>query len=197
MRPDVKLGIIVSLVVVTVMGGYYLYRGNREAPILVDELDASDLVNNDKARAKNTNSGIIGKKNSASTKRQAATRRDLQTARRNTVNSARKSGQAGTPPSSIPSNQRQSRRQSSSSPLSLASSSIGVAAPLLHRPAVLYRVITVLTMLALIGIVYVQIPNHTARLIGAGIIAVGGLVVLLRNGGRRTVNTSTGVPARA
>ncbi len=37
MRPDVKLGVVVSLVVVLVAGGYYLYRDSRESPILLSD----------------------------------------------------------------------------------------------------------------------------------------------------------------
>ncbi|MBU0719679.1 MAG: LysM peptidoglycan-binding domain-containing protein [Planctomycetes bacterium] len=37
MRPDVKLGVSISLVVVLVAGGYYLYRDDRERPIPVVE----------------------------------------------------------------------------------------------------------------------------------------------------------------
>lgn len=35
MRPDVKLGVVISLVFVLVAGGYYLYRDSREVPIPV------------------------------------------------------------------------------------------------------------------------------------------------------------------
>ncbi len=35
MRPDVKLGVVISLVIVLVAGGYYLYRGTDEASIPV------------------------------------------------------------------------------------------------------------------------------------------------------------------
>lgn len=37
MRPDVKLGVVVSLVVVLVAGGYYIYRDAREVPIPVSD----------------------------------------------------------------------------------------------------------------------------------------------------------------
>ena len=47
MRPDVKLGVVISLVVVLVAGGYYLYRDSREVPISVSDntLTASKLAN--------------------------------------------------------------------------------------------------------------------------------------------------------
>lgn len=35
MRPDVKLGLVISMVVVLVAGGYFLYRGNGEASVAV------------------------------------------------------------------------------------------------------------------------------------------------------------------
>lgn len=41
MRPDVKLGIVVSLVVVLGIGGYFLLSGKREAPIPVTSAPAS------------------------------------------------------------------------------------------------------------------------------------------------------------
>ena len=35
MRPDVKLGVVISMVIVFVAGGYYLYRDRTETPIPV------------------------------------------------------------------------------------------------------------------------------------------------------------------
>jgi|GEM_PF-2948411 len=51
MRPDVKLGIVISLVVVVVAGGYYVYRDARDVPIPVSGGPA------DLADAKNTTAG--------------------------------------------------------------------------------------------------------------------------------------------
>lgn len=45
MRPDVKLGIIASLIIVVVAGGYFLYRDKREAPILLSQGKPSKNTN--------------------------------------------------------------------------------------------------------------------------------------------------------
>ncbi len=50
-------------------------------------------------------------------------------------------------------------------------SSVAVAAPLLHRPIILRRVVTVIIGLGAVGIVYAEVPSTTAQLVCAGIIA--------------------------
>ncbi len=75
-------------------------------------------------------------------------------------------------------------------------SSIGVAAPLLHRPALLYRIVIILVTLAIIGIIMAEVPGQTARLITVGIVAAGGLAILLRGRGQQAANIGSGKPAR-
>lgn len=51
MRPDVKLGVVISLVVVLVAGGYYLYRDSREVPIPVTDDTMAAAGNADEPRS--------------------------------------------------------------------------------------------------------------------------------------------------
>ncbi len=74
-------------------------------------------------------------------------------------------------------------------------SSIAVAAPLLHRPVILRRVVTIIVGLSVVGIIYAEVPNATAQLVCAGITVALVIYSLMRSGGNQNYQTSAGAGA--
>lgn len=66
-------------------------------------------------------------------------------------------------------------------------STLAIAVPLVYRPRVLYNTVAVIATLLLIGVIYAEVPNNTARLVLCGLVAVVGIAWLVRhNTGPRT-----------
>ncbi len=124
MRPDVKLGIFASMIVMVVMGGYYLYRDGREAPIPVDGISANDLVEHAKTSAKkshgkaaNTAKSVRPSRRPSNNTRQAVKPRRQPTSRRNVARTPIRQGQTGAS-STSPVLQKQTQRSTSTTPRS-------------------------------------------------------------------------------
>ncbi len=75
MRPDVKLGIISSMIVVLVAGGYYFYRdgGDTAIPVSSDTIATGKKVAPNKRVANKTTRPISGDKRSTSNRRRPST----------------------------------------------------------------------------------------------------------------------------
>lgn len=75
-------------------------------------------------------------------------------------------------------------------------SSIGIATPLLYRPALLRAVVAIIAALMLIGVVYATINHATVQWVLSAIVAVSCLVYILKNkGAGKPARTSQSVTA--
>jgi len=61
-------------------------------------------------------------------------------------------------------------------------SSIGIATPLLYRPAILWKIMAVLVAVGMIGLTYLVTDSQTMRLVGTAILLAGLMGILMRKG---------------
>ncbi len=76
-------------------------------------------------------------------------------------------------------------------------SSVAVAAPLLHRPVLLRRVVMIIAGLGVVGIIFAEVPNTTAQIICSGITGAIVLYLLTRGGQDQSFRSSTAAGASA